>query len=364
MIALVHTWFRWVDSKYPSSNFATTVGVERIPDAAASSIVDTTFDLPQLSQGPFKVGEQLVVTHRFSTSVPLQSQPDFHCDIQKGTEAFVTNVDLLDAEGKITVRIAKNIKDKLTTFTAVTKSEYFARPSSMGEEEKKRAAEKKKVKKDAAPKDTPVDAAPAWTNRSVPDPKTGVQNDLSRATVNKTWASHVKFDKDLEVTVAKHWATASMAMLSSTVPTYSAQSDLLVVERNNGLMREVWTRRDFKKHELIFAPVSSVIKDHYWTRGRSVLLKGGSKLHPSHKHFVMEQQRMTTVPAGPAAGAGSDDYTFSLFWAVERTNDKSEANLVLEYPKRWSRRPSCSRMGRSPSRRTRVTRRLWCHQSS
>ena len=31
--------------------------------------------------------------------------------------------------------------------------------------------------------------------------------------------------------------------------------------------------------------------------------------------------------------AEGEDYTFSLFWNVERTNDPSEANLLLQYPK-------------------------------
>ena len=75
---------------------------------------------------------------------------------------------------------------------------------------------------------------------------------------------------------------------------------------------------------MFFAPVSAAVKDHYWTKGRSVLLQGGSALHPSHKHFVME--RTPTVAEG-------DEYTFSLFWSVERTNDPAEANLHLEYPK-------------------------------
>ena len=104
-------------------------------------------------------------------------------------------------------------------------------------------------------------------------------------------------------------------------PQYDANTDFLVVKR--GAAVEVWARRDFKKHELIFAPVSAIVKDHYWTKGRSVLLQGGSALHPSHKHFVME--RNTSV-------AEDEDYTFSLFWAVERTNDSSQANLHLQYP--------------------------------
>ena len=53
-------------------------------------------------------------------------------------------------------------------------------------------------------------------------------------------------------------------------------------------------------------------------------MQGGSALHPSHKHFVMEKSTLV---------AEDEDYTFSLFWAVERTNDSSEANLHLVYPK-------------------------------
>ena len=145
---------------------------------------------------------------------------------------------------------------------------------------------------------------------------------LATATVHKQWRAHLKFDKGLQVAVAKSWAVSSMHLLSTAVPQYDHNNDILVVKR--GAAVEVWTRREFKKHELVFAPVSALVKDHYWTRGRSVLLQGGTALHPSHKHFVME--RSPTVAEG-------EEYTFSLFWNVERTNDPSEANLHLEYPK-------------------------------
>ena len=53
LTALVHIWVRWVDSKHPSANFATSVGVE--PLAASTSVGDggTTFALPSLPEGPF-----------------------------------------------------------------------------------------------------------------------------------------------------------------------------------------------------------------------------------------------------------------------------------------------------------------------
>ena len=69
------------------------------------------------------------------------------------------------------------------------------------------------------------------------------------------------FDKGTQVTVAKHWGTASMHLLHTAVPQYDAKTDFLVAKR--GAAVEVWAKRDFKKHEIIFAPVWTVVKDHY-----------------------------------------------------------------------------------------------------
>ena len=267
------------------------------------------------------MGEQLVVTNRFTATIPLKGDPNFRCDLQVGAEAFVTNVDLLETEEKVTVRMSKFIQGKGVNFNVEALVHNLARPSTLLAP--KPAEERKAAKKGASAKPAPVvDAAPAWAKRSSKDPKTGEETPLAAATVHKQWPAHVKFDKGLQVAVAKSWATASMHLLSTAVPQYDHNKDILVVKR--GAAVEVWTRREFKKHEIVFAPVSPIVKDHYWTKGRSVLLQGGSALHPSHKHFVME--RSPTVAEG-------EEYTFSLFWNVERTSDPSEANLHLEYPK-------------------------------
>ena len=267
------------------------------------------------------MGEQLVVTNRFTATVPMKWDPEFRCDLQVGAEAFVTNVDLLETDEKVTVRMSKYIKGKGVNFSVEALVRNLARPSTLPAP--KPAEERKDAKKGAPAKPAPVvDAAPAWAKRSSKDPKTGEVTPLATATVHKQWRAHLKFDKGLQVAVAKSWATASMHLLSTAVPQYDHNKDILVVKR--GAAVEVWTRREFRKHELVFAPVSALVKDHYWTRGRPVLLQGGSALHPSHKHFVME--RSPTVAEG-------EEYTFSLFWNVERTNDPSEANLHQEYPK-------------------------------
>ena len=115
--------------------------------------------------------------------------------------------------------------------------------------------------------------------------KTGAE--IQPATVDKQWSAHVQFDKNLQTAVVKNCAVEPTHLLSTTVPKYDPNRDILVVKR--GAAVEVWAWREFRKHDIIFAPVSAVVKDHSWTNGRSVLLQGGSALHPSHKHFVMEK---------------------------------------------------------------------------
>ena len=73
LTALVHTWAGWVDSKCPIANFATSVGVVAL--ATSTSDANTTFDLPSLPEGPFKMGEQLVVKNRFTATIPLKKDP-------------------------------------------------------------------------------------------------------------------------------------------------------------------------------------------------------------------------------------------------------------------------------------------------
>ena len=245
-----------MDSRYQTANFATSFGVKTL--ASTTPDGDATFDLPSLPQGPFKVGEQLVVKNRFTACVPVKDNSAFRCDLQVGEEAIITDVGLLETEGKVTVAMSKVIQQKLVNFKVEAKVDNLARPSAVPA-----PLEKTKPAKQGTPnKPTTVpDAAPAWTKRVMKNPKTGEDIDAPTAIVDKQWSAHLRLDKGTQVTVAKHWATASMHLLSTVVPTYDARTDLLVVKR--GAAVEVWTKRDFKKNEIVFAPVSTSVKDHY-----------------------------------------------------------------------------------------------------
>ena len=64
--------------KLPSAKFAAINGVEPVPDpSAAVGLGSQTFGLPSLAQGPLQVGEQVVVTKRFTKPCPLKGGPRF-----------------------------------------------------------------------------------------------------------------------------------------------------------------------------------------------------------------------------------------------------------------------------------------------
>ena len=78
LATLIKVWVRWVDLKLPSAKFAAINGVEPVPSqSAAVDLASQTFDLPSLAQGPLQVGEQVVVTKRFTKPCPLQGGPRY-----------------------------------------------------------------------------------------------------------------------------------------------------------------------------------------------------------------------------------------------------------------------------------------------
>ena len=67
-----------MDLKLPSAKFAAINGVEPVPDpSAAVDLASQTFDLLSLAQGPMQVGEQVVVTKRFTVPCPLNGGARF-----------------------------------------------------------------------------------------------------------------------------------------------------------------------------------------------------------------------------------------------------------------------------------------------
>ena len=99
-----------------------------------------------------------------------------------GEEAIITDVGLLETEGKVTVAMSKIFEQKLVNFQVEAKVENLARPSALPATQ---PPEERKAANQGAPnKPTTVpDAAPAWTKRVMKNPKTGEDIDAPTAIV-------------------------------------------------------------------------------------------------------------------------------------------------------------------------------------
>ena len=154
--------------------------------------------------------------------------------------------------------------------------------------------------------------APAWTNRDECPP----------ASVVSDWSKALKMDAELIKHFQKSWSSVALAMVAASVPIYGPK-DFTIVRRGGVL--ELWATRDFKKHEILLAPVTSVSKDCYWTLGRAVLLPQSYVVSPERKPLVLDGRLRSTYDP-------DEDNSLTLFWIVEKTMDPNDANLTMEFP--------------------------------
>ena len=120
--------------------------------------------------------------------------------------------------------------------------------------------------------------------------------------------------------------TLASFMLDSVVkclPKFSSD-DLAIVKRGGNI--EIYTLKDFKAGQIIFAPESHEIKPRHWTAGRSAICLN-TNLSPSLPPMVLDG-RVRASPEGKSA--------FALFWLVTRkavssAKDSKDVNMELHY---------------------------------
>ena len=107
--------------------------------------------------------------------------------------------------------------------------------------------------------------------------------------------------------------------VADNLPKHS-QKDLLIVKRKTEY--EVWTLKDFKAGSLMLAPVSSEIKQRFWTAGRAAIVKDTFKDNPM-------------VIDGRIRAAFDSKCSFGLFWLVtrEKTDKAKNINMEIQYVK-------------------------------
>ena len=121
--------------------------------------------------------------------------------------------------------------------------------------------------------------------------------------------------------------------LAYMVPTYT-EKDLVVCHRQNssGAWKcELWTKRDFEKKELVFAPVSSQLKETHLSFSHNCVIGV-----PQHGPGAPPEPLTLAIDGRGRASLASKDlvdgneHTGSLFWVVQRVPPQEPANMSLD----------------------------------
>ena len=153
--------------------------------------------------------------------------------------------------------------------------------------------------------------------------------------LEKNWTSLLVTSQDK---LMSHWFLKSrvavlLEAIADMVPTYT-EKDLVVCHRQNssGAWKcELWTKRDFEKRELVFAPMSSQLKETH--------------LSFSHNCVIGVPQHGRGAPLEPCALAldgrcraslasqnlvDTQEHKGALFWIVQRVPPEEPANMSLD----------------------------------
>ena len=121
--------------------------------------------------------------------------------------------------------------------------------------------------------------------------------------------------------------------LVDAVPSYT-EKDLVVCHRQNssGAWKcELWTKRDFEKRELVFAPMSSQLKETHLSFAHNCVIGV-----PQHGPGAPSEPLALALDGRGRASLASQnlvdqsEHTGSLFWLVQRVSPQEPANMALD----------------------------------
>ena len=331
-------WAKIMDLQHPTVGFAEAAGLKE--EASEDPETKQGVDLENLrclqksiSDGPepdgpkFKRGDAVTVIRRMSWILPQKDNPKFRKDLVEGTEGIIEGWS--DAEMRtVALKVSLKIGGKTASYTQSVyprnlklTSDYLL--TQAGEGASKEPASGSKDSTNQSGKGLPKDLQ--WVVGS---------SDPVDVKVETKWSSLLA-DED---TLIKNMFVRSrigcgLESLLEVLPAFT-EKDFVLVHRKNekGLAKhELHTRRDFDPYEIIFAPVSSQIKDsHLMAAAHAVvtLPKHGCGAHPENLSVALDGRGRNMIASKGLVD--SEEHKGSLYWIVTRTSNPKEANLDLE----------------------------------
>ena len=153
--------------------------------------------------------------------------------------------------------------------------------------------------------------------------------------LQKKWAELLAHDDDLN---RRSWGYGRIHVilhsLYETLPTYS-NKEIMVLSRANSKgawASEVWTLKEFEAGEIIFAPLSSQVKESHISQQGHALVT-----FPGHGHGCLPDNRTSVVLDGRSRMTLREKDTCdehekrgTLFFLVQRTQEVKDVNMALQ----------------------------------
>ena len=147
----------------------------------------------------------------------------------------------------------------------------------------------------------------------------------TKVRIFKDWPKNeLSGSQEYSLNALKHKLNFAMEELSRCYVPYGPQ-DFILVERSlhdkgNGV--EVWTARDFAAGAILLSPLGPEIKDRHFTTVRATFVRDSQNHNMLNKPLMLDGR--TRANPDPEQGYSA----FSLFFAVERTDEKAKVNLL------------------------------------
>jgi hypothetical protein len=268
----------------------------------AANFEDHTFmatdSLDELVAKGFIVGAEVVLARRITCEFGPKK---FRKDVNKGTQGTIKGISGTKPVVRFTAQVGKH---EFSTDVALSAVALQLKSDAVKEH------------RDAEAKAKPTALAKF--------PFLEKEGDIAPIEVISDW-ENLQCSKDDKVSLWGVQGTVAFALrnLQQCGEAPLTDKDILIVRR--GQTVEVWTLRAFKAGALLMTPETTEIKPRFWTKDRGAIVRGSERLTPG-------KDRRPLVLDGRIRGAIAQNKSFSMFWMVQRSDDDTEHNMVMEYP--------------------------------
>ena len=360
---LLHVWVKYVNDTYPTIGFLQSMRVETelSSEGEEPEVFDCGAPVPagpspgtageaqgssgsKPSSSGFKVGDRVALRKRSSWPCPLEGNPTHRKDI---LPTYELKVKAVVGESQYLIECI------MSTGQGLRNINHMVDGSNLQIFSEQLAVDALREEKDAATKRAEAETTDEKKKASlVPKGHLWLFSDLDRrpnmedqhATKCEVvpWSTILnEGNKNDSMADFQGEAAFLMCLLKDMAPPLT-EKDLCVVHRQDPRKHahpdgtyvvEVWTTREFKPLELVLTPYTHEVKDRYWTKGRSNMLRTSNVPFLKGKTMALDGRwRGDFHKASTETSEKQEKRRLgSLFFCVERTSSRSDCNLVVKF---------------------------------